>query len=272
MGNVMVKAGAEPTIRETVLIDNSVDSFHDGTFEALQPSPGGHRSGMDALLLAACVPNVDRGTVADLGAGAGVAGFAALNLNPGLELVTAEIDPDLASLQVESLALTANRHFANRVTVLTADVTKTGTERLETGLTDNMVDHAIMNPPYNSSNYRTPSDPSKTIAHFMAEGGLDAWFRTAAAITRPGGTFTVIYRTEGLPTILACTQGRFGGLAILPIHSRANEPAKRIIVKAMRGSRAPMTIVPGLVVHNADGSFTPIADAIFKGRQRLEFC
>lgn len=268
----MANAGAELDIREATLIDSSIDSFHAGGFEALQPTSGGHRSGMDALLLAACVPDVDRGIVADLGAGAGVAGFAALNLNPNLELVTAEIDPDLANLQVESLGLTANRHFDDRVTVLTADVTKTGTARLETGLTDNMVDHVIMNPPYNSPNYRKPTDASKTVAHIMAEGGLDAWFRTAAAITRPGGTFSVIYRTENLPTILACAQGRFGGLAILPIHSRANEPAKRVIVKALRGSRAPMTIVPGLVIHNDDGSFTPIADAVFKGKQRLEFC
>ncbi|KJS21015.1 MAG: hypothetical protein VR78_00650, partial [Hoeflea sp. BRH_c9] len=51
----------------------SVDAFHNGGFHLLQPLGSGHRAGMDAMLLAATVPEGARGTLADLGAGAGAA-------------------------------------------------------------------------------------------------------------------------------------------------------------------------------------------------------
>ena len=81
----------------------------------------------------------------------------------------------------------------------------------------------------------------------------------------------MIYRTENLGEILACAQSRFGGIEILPIHSRANEAAKRLLVRGKRGSRTPFSLSPGFVVHQANGSFTPKAKEIFDGKARLEF-
>ena len=249
----------------------SSDKFHDGAFEVLQPLDRGNRSGLDALLLAASLPKSATGLVADLGAGAGVAGLAALNLNRELELLAVEKNPIMAELAKKSLLLNANGVLRSRTKVINADVTLSGVERLKAGLGPDSVQHVIMNPPYNTKRERPPADSMKAEAFMMAEGGIDAWFRTAAAIMRPGGTLVMVYRTENLGEVLACTQGRFGGLEILPIHSRACDAAKRIIVRATRASRAPLAIMPGFVVHNDDGSFTEIADTIFKGKAHLEF-
>ena len=55
----------------------TVDAFLGGLVEAVQPASGHHRSGLEAVLLAASLDSRISGTVVDLGAGAGVAGFCA---------------------------------------------------------------------------------------------------------------------------------------------------------------------------------------------------
>jgi len=252
-------------------LETTLDAFHNGAFKVLQPKGSGHRSGMDALLLAAALPATAKGVVADLGSGVGVAGLAALNLNRELDLLCVENNATLLELAVENISLPANRDFKSRTKILEADITGTARDREVAGLVPESVSHVIMNPPYNSITLRPSPDPVKAAAHVMGEGGLDAWFRTAASIIKPGGTMTMIYRTEQLGDIVACTHGRFGGLELLPIHSRVDEPAKRLMFRGTRGSRAPLSIMPGIVLHNADGSFTELADQIFKGNTRLPF-
>lgn len=48
----------------------TIDAFHRGAFHVVQPRGRGHRSGMDAMLLAALVADDRSIRVADLGAGA----------------------------------------------------------------------------------------------------------------------------------------------------------------------------------------------------------
>ncbi|MEM9330076.1 MAG: methyltransferase [Pseudomonadota bacterium] len=249
----------------------SVDAFHNGDFKVLQPTSSGHRSGLDALLLAASVPADASGILADFGAGAGVAGFAALNLNKELDLISVELNQEMAGLASRSLQLEGNETLKTRAKIIKADITANGTERLKSGLEPDSVSHGIMNPPYNKSRYRPPADMMKAEAYMLGEGGIDAWFRTAAAMIKPGGTLTMIYRTEDLGDILACAQGRFGGLEILPVHSHKDEAAKRLIVRGTRGSRAPMMIVPGFVVHQDNGSFTTEAQTVLAGESRIRF-
>ena len=65
----------EETVRDRDdMPELSRDRFFRGGFEVLQPVNGGHRSGSDALLLAASIEERASGQLADLGAGAGVAG------------------------------------------------------------------------------------------------------------------------------------------------------------------------------------------------------
>lgn len=255
----------------SVYMETTRDKFHNGAFEVLQPSTRGNRSGMDALLLAAALPKNASGILADLGSGAGVAGLAALNLNHELKLVSVEKNSAMVELARKSLQISGNAKLRNRAKITEHDVTSSGVERLKVGLAPDSVNHIIMNPPYNTSRERPPKDTMKAEAFMMGQGGIDAWFRCAAAILKPGGTISIIYRTENLGEILACSQGRFGGLEIMPIHSRVDEAAKRIIIRGTRASRAPMAIVPGFVVHNADGSFTENAEAVFKGKAYLDF-
>jgi tRNA1(Val) A37 N6-methylase TrmN6 len=85
-----------------------------------------------------------------------------------------------------------------------------------------------------------------------------------ARLAAPGGSLTVIHKAEALSRLLTAFDGRFGGLQILPLHPRASVPAHRIIVAGRKGSRAPLMLLPGFVLHGEDGTFTPQAQAILR--------
>jgi tRNA1(Val) A37 N6-methylase TrmN6 len=50
---------------------------------------------------------------------------------------------------------------------------------------------------------------------------------------------------------------------LLPLWPHEGEPAKLVIISARRGSKAPDTVLPGLVLHDANG-ITPAANAILR--------
>ena len=54
------------------------------------------------------------------------------------------------------------------------------------------------------------------------------------------------------------------GVAVLPLWSKIGEPAKRVIVQARKGSNAPFALLPGLVLHTVNGTWTPEADDVLR--------
>lgn len=254
----------------TADLQTTRDGFLGGKIEVLQPSANGHRAGLDAILLAAALPPKISGLVADLGSGAGIAGLACISMRPELSGLLVENNPLMAKLASQSCKLAKNRAISARIDVLEADVTLSGTKRESAGLISGSCDYVILNPPYNdNSSNQASDDEMRADAHVMGEGGLDAWMRTATAILKPRGMLAMIYRSQSIGQIVAATQGRFGGLTIMPIYSRHDEPAKRLLIRATKGSRAPLTFAPPLFVHNEDGSFTEKADAVLKGNAFL---
>ncbi len=261
--------GFQMTSRPDNPVKSSVDAFYYGGFHVMQPLETGHRSGQDALFLAACLPSDASGKLADLGAGAGVAGLAAATLNPIMEVTLVELNPVMAGLARRSAGLEENRHLQGRIGVVEADVTLKGRERVAAGLVDNSFDHVLMNPPYNHSGQRKSPDLMKQQAHAISGEGIAAWLRTASAILKPGGNLVMIYRSETLPEVLSAASGRFGDIRLLPLHSRGGQAAKRVIILARAGSRGPMRILPGITVHDENGQFTEKVKAVFAGKGLL---
>ena len=99
----------------------------------------------------------------------------------------------------------------------------------------------------------------------MLQGGtLDDWLKTAADLLVPRGDFMIVYRADGLPLLLAAMSGRFGGIVLRPVQPREGKLATRIIIHAVKGSRAPLAIESSLVLHDDDNRFTPEAEAIHR--------
>jgi tRNA1(Val) A37 N6-methylase TrmN6 len=248
----------------------TIDAFHRSNFWLVQPRGKGHRAGMDAMMLAAAVPTQFEGQLADFGAGAGAAGLAVASRCPKAGVLLVERSAEMVEFARQTLALDQNAHLSGRVSVLAADVTLTGKARTAAGLADSSFDFAIMNPPFNTPRDRATPDALKHQAHVMEDGLFERWIRSAAAIVRPRGGLALIAKPESLSAILAALSGRFGAVAIAPVHARSDAPAIRIVVRAVRASRAGLKLMPPLVLHGADGDlFTTHADAINNGRASL---
>lgn len=252
------------------LPDSTIDAFHRGRFWLVQPAKGGHRAGMDAMILAAAVPGGFSGALADFGAGAGAAGLAVASRCPEATVALVENAAEMAAFARLTLEHPDNASLAARCRLIEADVTLTGKRRAEAGLPDNGFDFVIMNPPFNSARDRATPNRLKQAAHVMSEGLLEAWVRSAAAVVRPNGGFAAIIRPDNLPDLLTALTRRFGAARIKPIHPRAGEPAIRVVVRAVRGSRAQLSLEPPLVLHETGSDrFSPEADAFINGNAHL---
>ncbi|MQB43978.1 methyltransferase [Rhizobium sp. ICMP 5592] len=245
----------------------TIDAFHRGAFHIVQPKGRGHRSGMDAMLLAALVADERDIRVADLGAGAGAAGMAVASRLEQVEVVLFERSAEMAEFARKSLALVENARFADRVSVIEADVTLIGKERNAAGLIDDSFHHVIMNPPFNDASDRLTPDALKAEAHAMTDGLFERWVRTAGAIMIPGGQLSLIARPQSIGEIITACGRRFGGIEITPIHPRDGENAVRILVTAIKGSRARLALRAPLIMHGeGTHKFSDFVDDLNNGR------
>ncbi|WP_253963290.1 tRNA1(Val) (adenine(37)-N6)-methyltransferase [Aurantimonas marianensis] len=236
----------------------------------LQPARGGYRSGLDAMLLAATLPESATGSVADIGAGAGVVGLAAACRAERVEVTLVEKSPVMAELARRGLALPENAPYRHRARVVEADILAGRAGREAAGLGDGAFQHVLTNPPFYPHGHRASPDPLRAEALSAADADfLPAWMRACAALLDPGGLFTAIVRPDALPAMLQASEGRLGGMRVLPVHSRPMTPAKRLIVSGRKGSRAPLAVLPGRTLHAPDGGLEPFAEALAAGTANI---
>lgn len=247
---------------------STTDAFHRGGFHLVQPL-GGHRAGMDALVLAASLPAGFAGRLADFGAGAGAAGFAAAARCPGAEVTLFENSPEMAAFARKSLALPENAALASRIRVTEADVLAAGPARQAAGLGDGSFDFVLMNPPFNAAIDRQSPDALRRAAHVAGPALFEGWLKSAAAVLKAKGGLALIARPQSLPEILAALDRRFGAVEIIPIHPSREKPAIRIVVGARKASRAALAMLPPLILHEEDGGLSPRAEEISGGRTGL---
>jgi tRNA1(Val) A37 N6-methylase TrmN6 len=244
----------------------TVDAFLGGIVEAVQPARGHHRSGLEAVLLAASLPATAEGSLVDLGAGAGVAGLCAAARCAGIFSVLVEREPLLVSCARQALERHANAAFAARVAILEANVGGSAIPWAPTS------DEVIINPPFHEERAGSASpDRARAGAHVLGKDGLEMWIKAALAVLKPRGRMTIIFRADGLDVLLSAIGKRFGGLDILPIQPRPAAPAHRIIVAGRKGARAALQLLPPLILHGAEGNaFLPEIDAVLRGGAGLD--
>ena len=225
----------------------------------------GHRVGTDTVLLSAAL-NPAQGHVVDAGAGVGCVGLAIAQRNPALSVTLIEREPAVADLARQNIALNT---LTSRVELIECDLTK-AVDRRAAGLRDGMADALLTNPPWLDPNEAQVSpDQRRAAAHAHADSqGLEAWMRAMAALLRPGGRFALIHRADALKKCLDVLEGRFGGIEILPLQPRADQPAHRVILRGIKGSRASLSLLPPFIIHEGE-HFTPQAEAIHKGEALL---
>jgi len=229
------------------------ETFLDGRVKARQPESG-FRSGTDAVLLAAAVPGQSREAGLELGAGAGTASLCLAARITGMDLTGVEIDPAL-------VALAGQNAIASGLAVgfAAADVFA-----LPLALKRDYA-HVFANPPFHGEG-AAPPDPARARA-LMDDGSLPQWLSIGLQRTVSGGFFTTILRADRVAEALAALPAR--GVNILPLWPRTGMAAKRVILQARKGSRAPVGLLAGLALHDAEGRYTPEAEAILRDGAQL---
>ncbi len=244
------------------------DAFLGGRITVEQPAKG-FRAGQDSVLLGAAVAAQSR-SLCDLGTGAGTAALTALAHNAELTAVMAEADPALAGLAGRNVAANG---FGARATVARADVAGAGKDREAAGLTPDTFTSVIANPPYFEAGAGTRApEAGRAAARHMDGDALEKWVRAAAGCAAPQGEVIFIYRADGLAELLAAFAARFGAITVLPLAPRADAEATRVLVRGIKGSRAPLTLKAPLVLHRETGNdFQPGVEAIFRGSDTLHW-
>jgi tRNA1(Val) A37 N6-methylase TrmN6 len=230
-----------------------------GRLKLLQPAKG-HRAGHDAILLAAAAPYASHAI--DLGAGVGTAGLALLARKAAERVTLVEIDPDLATLAREN----AKRNgFGGQTDIVETDALKLGRKGGAASPAAASADLVLTNPPFNDPARKNISpDPTRRRAHNAADSDLDLWVSTAERLLAPNGKLVFIHRPEAIEAILATLKGRFGAAELIPIFPRADTPAIRLIVRAIKGRRTPPAVLSGLVLNDTNNQPTDAANKILR--------
>jgi len=229
------------------------DAVLGGKLKLLQPVEG-HRAGHDAILLAAAAPQ-SNGAL-DLGAGVGTAGLALLARNIASQVTLVEVERALSELSTEN----AKRNgFAGKTKIICGDVTS------DLPLLHDAFDLVLMNPPFNDETHRRSPDLARATAHVAGETTIEDWIAAATRYCKAGGALTLIHRPEATLPILKSMERRFGAIEMIPVFPKPEAAAIRLILRATKGRKTPIKMLPGIILNNNDGSPSAIAERILRG-------
>jgi tRNA1(Val) A37 N6-methylase TrmN6 len=240
------------------------DGFLGGQLRLRQPKSG-HRAGHDAILLAAATPARSGDRVVDLGSGVGAAGLAVAHRVSGIDLALVEIDPALAELARNNAA--AN---AIKAEVMVLDVEASASAFDGARLAPDSVDVVLMNPPFNDpARHRASPDGVRERAHVATATTLAGWVHVARRVLKSNGQLAMIWRADGIAEVLAALDRGFGSLEILPVHGDPTAPAIRILVRAVKGGRAPTRLHAALLLKEESGVPNKWVQEVLAGKGEL---
>jgi len=214
------------------------------------------------VFLAAAVPAEGHQLVLDVGCGSGAATLCLALRVPQCRLIGFELQRDLVRLAGDNAALNG---MSARVSAMVGDLLQPP-PRLSPG----MFDHVMVNPPFIEEGRGTPAaNPAKTMATIEGGANLGDWVRFALAMVRGKGTVSFVHRADRIDGLLAHLAGRAGEITIFPLWPAAGRAASRILVRARKQVAAPARLLPGLILHEPDGRFTPAAEAVLRDAEAL---
>ena len=79
---------------------------------------------------------------------------------------------------------------------------------------------------------------------------FESWINASRRILKSGGILTLIWRADGLTEVLASLDRGFGSLVILPVHGDGKMPAIRVLIRAVKGGKAPTQIHAALMLND----------------------
>ena len=221
-------------------------------------------------MLAATLPSDLTGQVADLGGGAGVVGMAAAYRCAKCHVDLFEIDAQLVDVSRQSLLLAHNQQFAGRVSSHCVDINQSAEPLACVKRKPGSYSAILCNPPFNDASHQASPDNNRALAHMASAAVPEVWVKTAAQMAGHRALLALIVRPANLMDYVSAIQNSFGNVLLKPLHARVGDPATRLLIGSRKGSRATLTLLPPLILHQRDGTFTAEAEDILRGRDTID--
>ena len=126
-----------------------------------------------------------------------------------------------------------------------------------------------MNPPYyDIKSFLHPQNDIKYKAHVEGALKLKDWIFFAHERLKNKGRLSIVHRAEALESILSLLkEHNFGGIATFPLWPKEKKLAKRIVINAVKNSKKPSRLFPGVVLHTQENTYTQEAEQILRGEK-----
>jgi tRNA1(Val) A37 N6-methylase TrmN6 len=259
--NIATSSPSQASQPGTVPPSLTEDGFLDGRLRVLQPEKG-FRAGIDSVFLAACIACGPGETLMEAGIGTGVASLCVLARVPNVHITGIEITTRYALLAEQNAK---RNNFSQNLRVIQGDVKDCLRRDLAHWPAHGSFNHVFANPPFHESDKVQPSPILlKAQSHAFAPDDLDLWVKVLHTMVTVRGTCTIVHRADSLGTVLSAMHDRFGDIRVAPLYAREGMAASRVIIQGVKGSKAPLQLLPGLVLHAAGNQFTPEAEAILR--------
>jgi tRNA1(Val) A37 N6-methylase TrmN6 len=240
--------------------DITEDALLGGRIRVRQPARG-YRVNVDTFLLAAAVEAPAGARLLEACAGVAAGALAVAVRSANANIVAIEREANIAALARENVALNAMSH---RIEIVTGDA-------LARGANWGVFEGVFFNPPFADAYDGPAPSPARAHAH-VSEYTIDAWIGGLANMLTGGAALTLVHRAEKLGEVLAAIEGRLGGIEIVPVRPKTDAPASRVLVRARKGSRAPLRLLKGLDLHDGSGAkYTAEAEAILRGEALISW-
>jgi len=219
----------------------------------------GYRTGLEPVLMAAAIPARPGQTVLEAGCGAGAGLMCLATRIPAIGGGTG-IERDAATHALARQNIRDNG--LGMLQVECADITAWAAP----GQPAPRFDHAFANPPWHRGTATLAPDPRRRAARSEDAGNtLECWVKALAAQVRHAGSVTLALPAASLArAITALSTHRVGSIAVMPLWPHVGEAARLVLVQGRKGGRGDTRLLPGLVLHEADGRLTDALQAILR--------
>lgn len=212
----------------------------------------GHRSGFEPVLMAALVPARPQESVLEVGTGAGAALLCLAARIPDVRGVGVELNPLLAQLAAQNF----EENNFGRIAVVDGDAACLP-------FVSQSFQHVMANPPWFDVHNTPSADELRAMAHHTSSATLGVWTGELLRVLRDQGTITLALPAFAYAQAVALLRPLCGGITLLPLWPREGVKAKVILIQARKASRAPDSVLPGLILHDKEG-ITCQAEAILR--------
>jgi FkbM family methyltransferase len=233
------------------MMELTEDSILNGKIKLFQPQ-NGYRAALDPIILASFIRLTPSQRVLDVGCGVGTISMILKRNENTAEITALDMDKEMCQICEQNASTNG----------LAVEVLNTGIENYALSK-EGAFDHVVTNPPFFEEKSSRISD-SKKLANFETIS-LVEWISLCLNNLKNKGIFSIIHRVSRLEEILSTLKGRAGAVKITPIFPKSDREANRIVVQAKKSSKSETTILPGIIVHQENGSYSENLRKILSG-------